>query len=148
MFSAQKLAQVMKSRKLTAYALAKKADVSHQWIQALLRGDIRLPRRPYMDKLTEALEVAESDLMDYPEREESSDSHLDATDSRLDGADVNLLAIRDLDPEEYELIVAQLAVRREKLERERKEMRRAQRRARKPPEEPGKGNSEEGPPQR
>jgi transcriptional regulator with XRE-family HTH domain len=66
--------------------------------------------------------------------------------SELKGVDVNLLAIKEMDEEEFELIARQLAERREKLERERREMRNAQRRRSKAAKQARQADKDKEPP--
>lgn len=69
-FSSKKLAAILAERQMTAYALAKRLNVSTTWVQNLLSGKINMPRNKYLEILTKELQVSFTDLIEFaPEGE-------------------------------------------------------------------------------
>lgn len=127
--------------------LARIAGVSYHLIYKLETGRGKEPQMSTITKLAEALDVPVEVLLG---REREAVRPSVAGDARLEGGDINLLAIKEIDQEEFQMLLQQLADRRAKLERERKEERSAQRRRSKAAKQAGsqdiKGNASPGKP--
>lgn len=105
--------------------LAKLVSTRHGHISMLETGKIPRPSSDFVSRLASALNVTIDDLAGAPDLVEemaeeyySDQQQSDKYIEGLDGVDVNLLAIKRLDPEEFKLLVRQLAERRAKVERD------------------------------
>jgi transcriptional regulator with XRE-family HTH domain len=130
--------------------LAFRAQVNSSHISMVERG-LRKPKRETLAKIAGAFGLTLVELLGQDYEEGRTPIHEQTAEELvlgLEGVNVNLYAIKELDPEEFVLIARQLAERREKLEREWREMRNAQRRRSKAAKQAGQGDTKEEPTQR
>jgi transcriptional regulator with XRE-family HTH domain len=127
---------------LSQRQVEERAGLANGYISLVEKGE-RTPKAGTLTKIAQALRVPIAALVG-----DDQASGLEIGSADLEGVDVNLLAIKAMDREEFELIARQLAERREKLERERKEFRRAERRRLALAKSPGQADKEEEPPRR
>lgn len=102
--------------------LGKLARTTHHHIRLLEKGGIASPGIELLGNIASALGLAVSEITGEEVQESSEDPGL----SELQ---MNALAIRKLDPEEYEMVVRQLAERRAFVEKRAEEEKERRRRA-------------------
>lgn len=137
--------QARSRRRMSANQLGKLVGVGHGHIRLLEKGGIDSPGVDLIRRIAEALDVSAAFLLEG-ERAETGIAEergrYNTTNPALEGVQVNLMAIGEMDSEEFEDLVQQIARRREKLERDRKEERDATARRRKALGQGGPADSE------
>jgi transcriptional regulator with XRE-family HTH domain len=123
----ERVRRLREVKKLTQRQLGMRAGTSGSYVSQLEAGILIRPGVVQLTGIAAVLQVPLQELVSGATAEDQPR----VVDPRLQGVHLNLLAIEELDQEEFQEIVEQIARRKEKLERERKEERRAARRRRK-----------------
>lgn len=116
--------------------VAKAANISRPALLNIEAGDTKFPRYETIKAIGDVLGLDAWEL--YTGTRAAADDRtsvevelVETFDAQtLADVQINLLTIKELDPEEFELVARQLAERRAKLEREAREAREARKRAR------------------
>lgn len=136
MFSAAKLIEARKRKGWSQAELARAAAVSHTYIQNLERGEVRLPKQPYLDKLAQALGIEPDDLLATPPRKGNSVAEQPSpyeANPAIKDINVNLLHIGELDQSRVEQLayIIQAVMHEAEREYQEEERKRRARRERK-----------------